>query len=137
LKTKVELDGRDYLQVETDASGTKVSMLGCTEFMEMMQKMKRHFGVDIAKWPLPEGTDHSSILLREMVLKLRGEWVFPVEKEQICRCLSVSARIIDQAIVGGAHTSEKVTKVTSASSACGSCRPDIQKIIDFRLKKFI
>ncbi len=39
---------------------------------EMMQKMRRHFGNDVAKWPMPEGQDHSSLLLKEMILKLQG-----------------------------------------------------------------
>jgi bacterioferritin-associated ferredoxin len=133
MKIKVELDDRDFLEVETDGSGLNVSMLGCTEFMEMMQKMKRHFGVDIRKWPLPEGTDHPSILLREMVLKLRGEWVFPISENLVCKCRSISARVIDQVVIAGAHTTDSVTKQTSASSACGTCRPDVQKIIDYRI----
>lgn len=135
MKIRVELEDRDFLEVESDGTSMKVFMLGCTEFMGMMQKMKKHFGVDISKWPLPEGQDHSSILLREMILKLRGEWVFPYSENEVCRCRSVSTKTVDQVVIAGAHTCENVTRQTSASSACGTCRPDVQKIIDYRLKK--
>lgn len=142
MKIKVELEGRDFIQVECagedlQAPGAvlNVSMMGCTEFMEMMQKMKRHFGVDISKWPLPESNDHSSMLLREMILKLRGEWKFPYEDIEICHCRTVATHVVDQAVIAGAHTPEIVTRQTSASTACGTCRPDVQKIINYRLGK--
>lgn len=142
MKIKVELEGRDYLEVECEGEDPSspgrvinVSLIGCTEFMEMMQKMKRHFGVDLAKWPLPEGQDHSSLLLREMILKLRGEWNFPYQEQEICHCRTISTHTVDQAVIAGAHTPEIVTRQTSASTACGTCRPEVQKIIDYRLGK--
>ncbi|MFM6928969.1 MAG: bacterioferritin-associated ferredoxin [Bdellovibrio sp.] len=141
MKIKVELDGRDFIEVECEGESSqapgrvlKVNYMGCTEFMEMMQKMRRHFGPDVAKWPLPEGKDHSSLLLAEMVLRLRGEWNFPYQEEEICHCRSISTHSVDQAIIAGAHTPEVVTRQTSASTACGTCRPEVQKIINYRLK---
>lgn len=142
MKIKVELEGRDFLEVEcagedprTPGPVLKVSMVGCTEFMDMMQMMKRNFGVDPSKWPLPETQDHSAMLLREMILKLRGEWKFPYEEDEVCHCRTISTQTIDQAILAGAHTPEIVTRQTSASTACGTCRPNVQKIIDYRLNK--
>lgn len=142
MKIKVELEGRDFLQVECEGENLqapgrilKVSMKGCTEFMEMMKKMKLHFGADLTKWPLPEGNDHSSILLREMILKLRGEWMLPYQEEELCHCRMVPTHAVDQAVIAGAHTPEIVTRQTSASTACGTCRPEVQKIIEYRLGK--
>lgn len=145
MKIKVELEGRDFIEVECEDENSlgsnipgavkKVTMLGCSEFMEMMQRMRRNFGVDLARWPLPEGHDHSSLLLKEMILKLRGEWAFPYAHSEVCHCRTVSAHAVDQAVVAGAHTTEVVTRQTSASTACGTCRPEVQKIIDYRLGK--
>lgn len=141
MKIKVELDGRDYIEVECEGTPQapgevrKVSILGCTEFMEMIQKMRRHFGADLAKWPIPEGHDHSSLLLKEMILKLRGQWQFPYHEDELCHCRTVPTHTVDQAIIAGAHTPEVVTRQTSASTACGTCRPEVQKIIDYRLGK--
>lgn len=142
MKIKVELEGRDYIEVECEgddlrAPGAvkKVSMLGCTEFIEMMQKMRKHFGNDVSQWPLPEGQDHSSLLLKEMILKLRGEWNFPYDEDELCHCRTVPTHTVDQAIIAGAHTPEIVTRQTSASTACGTCRPNVQKMIDYRLGK--
>lgn len=142
MKLKVELDGRDCLEVECEGDDpsapgkmTKVKMLGCTEFLDLMQKMRRHFGVDIAQWPLPEGRDHSSILVREMILKLQGRWNFPYQHRELCHCRTVEAHVVDQAVIAGAHSTEVVSRQTSASTACGTCRPEVQKIIDYRLNK--
>lgn len=142
MKIKVELEGRDILEVECQGDNlqapgavTKVSMVGCSEFLEKMQQMRKDFGADLAKWPVPEGQDHSSVLLREMVLRLRGQWKFPYEDAETCHCRSVATHLVDQAIIAGAHTTDMVTRVTSASTACGTCRPDVQKMIDYRLQR--
>lgn len=140
MKMKVELAGRDYIEVEFAGENPqepgplkRVSFLGCSEFMEMMKEMRIQFGNDISKWSFPDGKDHSSLLLKEMILKLRGEWKFPYEHEELCHCRAVSAYIVDQAVIGGAHTPEVVTRQTSASSACGTCRGEVEKIINYRL----
>ena len=138
MKVKVELEGRDFLEVEcTSIPGpvTRVSFMGCTEFMSMMQSMRKNFGVDISKWPLPETNDHGAILLREMILKLRGEWDFPYKEDEVCHCRTVATHTVDQAVIAGAHSTDKVTRQTSLSTACGTCRPEVQKIIDYRLGK--
>ena len=142
MKIKVELEGRDYIEVECEGDNPqapgavkKVRMLGCTDFMSMMQTLRKNFGVDISKWPVPQGHDHSSLLLKEMILKLRGEWAFPYAEDELCHCRTVPTHTVDQAIIAGAHSPEIVTRQTSASTACGTCRPEVQKIIDYRLGK--
>ncbi|WP_347356624.1 (2Fe-2S)-binding protein [Bdellovibrio sp.] len=142
MKIKVELDGRDFIEVQCQGDNPqapgaveKVSIMGCSQFMDMMQTMRKHFGADLKKWPLPEAQDHSSLLLREMILKLRGEWAFPYGEEELCHCRSVPAHTVDQAIIAGAHTTDVVSRQTNASTNCGTCRPEVQKIIDFRLGK--
>jgi bacterioferritin-associated ferredoxin len=142
MKIKVELDGRDFIEVECEGETPsalgrvlKVSHVGCTEFMDMMKKMRRHFGADISKWPVPEGQDHSSLLLREMVLRLRGEWQAVSAEVEVCHCRGISAHTIDQAIIAGAFTPEVVTRQTSASAQCGTCRPEVHKMIQYRLNQ--
>jgi bacterioferritin-associated ferredoxin len=130
-KIIVELDGRDRIEVD----GAKVRFRGCSELTDLMMSMHKSFGADIRKWPLPTGGSHSEILLRELVLKLRGEWDFPYKEAEVCHCRNVACRIIDQAVVAGAHSTEIVSRQTSASTACGTCRPEVQKIINYRLGK--
>lgn len=140
MKIKVELEGRDYIEVECEGEdpkspGTlkKVSFLGCSTFLQTMQDLRKEFGPDLRKWSLPQGHDHSSLLIKEMILKLRGEWAFPYDEEELCHCRTIPTHTVDQAIIAGAHTPEVVTRQTSASTACGTCRPNVQKIINYRL----
>lgn len=48
----------------------------------------------------------------------------------ICRCHGITETTIRQAItVGGAKTLDEVVAATRAGSGCGTCRPDISKLI--------
>jgi bacterioferritin-associated ferredoxin len=132
-KFSVGLDGRDHIEVNMETPTPKVQFRGCTELMGLMQGMRKNFGVNIQQWPVPNGSGHSEILLRELILQLRGDWNYPYKEAEVCHCRTVSCRTVDQAIVSGAHTTEIVSRQTSASTACGTCRPDVQKMIDYRL----
>lgn len=132
-KFSVGLDGRDHIEVNMEGATPKVQFRGCTELMDLMQSMRKSFGIDLKQWPVPNGTTHSEILLRELILQLRGEWRYPYKEEEVCHCRSVACRTIDQAIIAGAHTTDIVSRQTSASTACGTCRPDVQKMIEYRL----
>lgn len=135
---RAELKGRDLIEIEfSDANpGEKprVKALGCTQLLSLVRKFQIQFGQDPKAWPLPKGVSHSELLLKEVLLKSRGQWSFPFQEVELCHCRSVPAELVDQAIVAGAHQCEVVGRQTSASTSCGTCRPDVQKIIDFRLK---
>lgn len=132
-KFSVTLEGRDHIEVKTEGPAPKVQFRGCSELMDLMQSMRKNFGVDIKLWPMPHGTSHSEILLRELILKLRGEWNYPYKDVDLCHCRGVSCHTVDQAIIAGAHDTSTVSRQTSASTNCGTCRPEVQKMIDYRL----
>lgn len=132
-KFSVGLEGRDRIEVNMEGQASKVSFRGCTELMGLMQSMRKNFGIDLSQWPVPNGPSHSEILLRELVLRLRGEWQYPYQEAEVCHCRNVTCHTIDQAIIAGAHSGEIVSRQTSASTACGTCRPEVQKMIDYRL----
>lgn len=132
-KISVELEGRDQVDVEIDGPAAQVHVRGCTEMLGLMHKLRKNFGANLKQWPLPKGATHSEILLRELILKLRGEWNYPYKEDEVCHCRSVSTHTIDQAIIAGAHTTDMVSRQTSASTACGTCRLDVQRMIQYRL----
>ena len=129
-KITVELEGRDLIEVD----GNKVRFRGCSELMLLMKQMKKEHGPQIRQWPAPEGATHSQLLLKEMILKLANKWSYPFKEAEVCHCRNVSCRTVDQAIIAGAHTTGVVSRQTSASTACGICRPDVQNMIDYRLQ---
>jgi assimilatory nitrate reductase catalytic subunit len=47
----------------------------------------------------------------------------------VCACLKVGAKTIETAIAKGASTPDAVGKATGAGTNCGSCRPEIARMI--------
>lgn len=135
---RAELKGRDLIELEfpekESSAKPRLKAIGCTELLSLIRRFQVQFGKDPNSWPLPKGSSHSELLLKEVLMKSRGLWDFPYKDAELCHCRSVPTENVDQAIVAGAHRPEVVSRQTSASTACGTCRPDVQKIIDFRLK---
>jgi assimilatory nitrate reductase catalytic subunit len=54
----------------------------------------------------------------------------PVDKgPMVCACLKVGGKAIEAAIIGGASTADAVGAATGAGTNCGSCRPEISRMI--------
>lgn len=131
---KSELVGRDLIEIDLSMAKPRIRVVGCSELLGLMRKFQVQFGNDPMLWPIPQGLSHGELLLKEVLLKSRGEWVYPYEHIELCHCRAVPTETVDQAIIAGAHTAVMVSRRTSASTACGTCRGDVQKIINFRLK---
>ncbi|MES3038611.1 MAG: (2Fe-2S)-binding protein [Bdellovibrionota bacterium] len=133
---RVELDGQDELVFEAKADGKfRISVIGCSHLMEKVKTLRSKNGTDPRKWEVPNGDHHSDLLLREFILRCQGKWQFPYAHDEVCHCRMISTKIVDQAIIRGAHTPEAVSLQTSASTACGTCRPEVYKIINYRLNR--
>lgn len=131
MKVIAELISQDYLEANTeDASHLKV--VGCQEVLQLIRQFQASYGRDLSVWPLPTGEAHSEMLLRELLLKRMGKWEFPYQHVELCHCRAVTAEKVDQMIVAGAQTPAQVSRLTMASTACGTCRPDVEKIIQYR-----
>ena len=55
----------------------------------------------------------------------------------VCACRNVRAEAIAAAIAGGAISVDAVAEVTTAGSACGSCRPEIVRMLGPRTPKAV
>lgn len=133
MKYVAELKGRDLLEAEISNSQVQLKVVGCSQLLELVRQLKNQ-NPDPRQWPLPKGNSHSEILVRELILKAKGEWAFPYQEIELCHCRAIPAEDVDQAIIAGAHTPEQVSRQTSASTACGTCRPDVEKILKYRLR---
>lgn len=132
--TKCELLGQDEINLEPNGKGGwKFSAVACHELSQLILDMKSKHGSDVHTWPAPEGVSHAAVLLREFILKVKGQFVDPYPHEELCHCRSVPAAIVKKAILSGAHTVELVGQITTAGTACGTCRPDTEKLIRFHL----
>jgi bacterioferritin-associated ferredoxin len=107
---------------------------GCLSFLTLSQKMKAKLLGPVGDLLPPSGKDHASMIWREMIAMIRGEWKLPVQQEELCHCRKISTQKVDRSIVFGAHTVEEVRKRTSANTGCGTCKSDVEALIENRLK---
>jgi bacterioferritin-associated ferredoxin len=80
----------------------------------------------------PLGQDHASMLVREVSLRLRNEFRPPYTEEEICHCRVISTAQVDRAVIAGCQSAREVAGETTASTSCGTCRPDLEAWIRFR-----
>jgi bacterioferritin-associated ferredoxin len=139
LTAKVDWPGREQAEIwleindQKQIKNAKLTGVGGTEFLNLLKSYRGMLQGALGDLPLPVGQSAAALCLRELILKIKGEWVYPYSEEEICHCRAVPTAVVDQAICTGAHTTKKVSEQTSASTACGTCRPDVAAILKFRL----
>lgn len=141
IRAEVRWEGREeatlVVEVSLDQAILKAQLhgIGGPEFLRAINDLRGRLRGRWNELVPPTGTSPSDLLLRELILRARQEWQFPYNEDECCHCRAVPTAVVDQAICYGAHTPAKVSALTSASTACGSCRPDVEAIIRYRLGK--
>ncbi len=137
----VGLAGRDHLQLnlQVDAHGlithAQLRGLGCPELMRLVAQWRPRLTGQLHEIATPEGEGHADLLMRELIWRAQGKWAPPYRDEEICHCRSIATHSVDEAIVAGAHTPQEVSRQTSASTGCGTCRPNVEEMIAYRLRR--
>lgn len=49
----------------------------------------------------------------------------------VCNCLNITNGMIKDAVYSGANTLEEVQEATGASTVCGACLDDVERLVDF------
>ena len=112
-----------------------LKMTGCLAFLKKGEQIKTDLKGAVTDLPIPKGTNHESIIWREIILKIQSDWEDPVNSNELCHCRKVSTEKVDRAIVYGAHNVEQIRSYTSANTGCGTCLGDVQKLLVNRLGK--
>lgn len=139
LEVAVSLSARDEVNLtaklkEEVLTEVKIRAIGCYPFLQRVDRLRQTLeGQRLDQIELPQENDHSSILIRELLLKMKEEWLFPYTETELCHCRVVSTEFVDRAVVNGAFSAEDVARATSAGTGCGTCRKDTEKIIQYRL----
>lgn len=130
-KIVVEILAGDRIEADRSSGQWKFTGVFCSACAKLVSELRKA-GEDPQAWPLPVGTDHSSMLVRELILRARGNWSYPFQDHEICHCRAIPVLAVDQAILSGAQSAEEVSLLTTASTACGTCRPDVLAILSYR-----
>ena len=49
----------------------------------------------------------------------------------VCYCLNITNGMIKDAVYAGASTLEEAQEATGATTACGACTDDVQRLVDY------
>lgn len=130
------LKNRDEVYISKKANGRySFKAVGCTLFLRQLTLFFDLINKEgLESIEEPQGNGHIDILIREILAKLKGEWNFPCLEEELCHCRKISTSDVDQAIVSGIHKLKGIGEECSAGITCGSCQPDIEKLLSFRLR---
>lgn len=136
MKISVGLENRDTLEIEVDSKGQVIEAKasGCLDLLTKMQTIKSLLPSPANQLFVFHDHLHSSLLINEALLKALNQWTYPYQEEELCHCRAIPLAKVDAAIVAGFHTVEEIAEQTSAGTACGTCRGDSQKCIEWRLK---
>ncbi len=155
LVVEVVFLGRDRASVTIEFEGDrssapirslKFSGSGCSDFLHSLSD----FEARVMKLPkekrllsgsadfdllVSTGSDHVSMLIRELILRARDSFELPYKDVELCHCRAVPTEVVDRAIVSGCHSVQSVARMTSAGTSCGTCKPDTESLIAYRLKR--
>lgn len=137
IKIERKISGREELTLvleldqENDIISAQLKAIGPLNFLQLINKWRAFLVGPLNDLLVPEPKDTGTMLLREVILKAKGQWFPPYTQAQICHCRSVPTVKVEEAILVGAHTPETVSRMTSASTACGTCQPDVKALIEY------
>jgi bacterioferritin-associated ferredoxin len=134
-KFTVELENRDRIEIQCDDSGTvsAIRASGCLDLLNKVKTIKGLLPASAKKLFVFQDHEHSSLMLNEVLLRALGKWDLPYKEVELCHCRAVPLKNVEAAIISGFHTVEQIAEQTSAGTACGTCRPNTQSCIDYRL----
>ncbi|MCB9024874.1 MAG: (2Fe-2S)-binding protein [Bdellovibrionaceae bacterium] len=137
IKIERKIPGREEvllvleLDQEKNIKSAQLKALGPLKFLQLINKWRGLLIGPLTELSVPNPVDTGSMLLREVILKAKGQWLPPYTQLQICHCRSVPTAKVEEAILVGAHSAESVSRMTSASTACGTCQPDVKDLIEY------
>ena len=131
--------GRESLEITLEIDGeniqsSQIKSTGCLNFLKLSQEIKKTLTGPLSELTPPTGSDHSSMIWREMIMTIQEEWQLPVTQDELCHCRKVTTEQVDRSVVYGAHTIDEVRLRTSANTGCGTCKEDVASLISNRLK---
>ncbi len=136
----LKIPGREQLELHVDVNpegeihAARLTGIGDLRFLTHLREYGKRLKGRVKDLPLPEGRSTAELMIAEAVSKLRNDWNPAFTDDEVCHCRNVPLKIVDAAVLCGAHTPEKVSAWTSASTACGTCRPDVETHLRFRLR---
>jgi bacterioferritin-associated ferredoxin len=88
---------------------------------------------DPKSWPISAEHSSEALILKEFILKAKGQWNPPYQEEMICFCRSIETQQICEAIISGVHHIDDLRELTTVNTGCGTCQDRIEDLIKYYL----
>ena len=123
-------------QAEISLKDGVINVIGSMSLLAKLNQLRKISGNNPAVWPVLEALEtEDDLLVNEFILKCKSEFKLAYEHAELCHCRMIPAEKVFDAIKQGCKTVDDVGRTTLAGTGCGSCRPDIEKLLtQFRLK---
>ena len=122
-----EIVCRDKIQITEENAELKIFARGSLSFLKEVEKLRKKLSDrDSAREYLKTlvNKDSNSLLLKELLQKYLGECQPSYTEKELCHCRAVDTDLVIDSIYLGANDIEKIGKMCSAGTSCGTCQPD-------------
>jgi bacterioferritin-associated ferredoxin len=123
FKAFVEMKKNDHGHFE-------VVVQGSLKLIELVNQLKKQYGVNPHQWPLQDSKNSESFIINEFIQKVKGEYKPCYSHNELCHCRMISTEKVINSIKDGSLTLQDVSRTTLAGTGCGSCHKDIEALID-------
>ncbi len=115
-------------------SEKSLSFSGPIQLQNKINAVIRDFGKNPVNWP-PQGVvDGYDILLNEFILKCQNNYKIPYKHDEICHCRMVQTEKVLNTIKQDLFSVAEIGRVTMAGTGCGSCKKDIDDLLNYLIK---
>jgi bacterioferritin-associated ferredoxin len=125
MKVSVHIPFQASISFEND----QIEAVGSKYLLQKLSELLKIEGPSPRLWKSIHPADCSeSILINEFIQKINQiPWAY--SHEELCHCRLINTESVCNAIKAGCRTVADVSRTTLAGTGCGSCRKDIQTLI--------
>lgn len=131
----IQIQNRDELElkIELDPNGeileAELTGIGGPELLEVIKDWRIKLKGNIGTLSMPSSSHYADLMMKSLLQRAQGKWATQMPDHEVCHCRAVSLQKIENAILAGAQTPEKISRWTQASTQCGTCRKDVIEIL--------
>ncbi len=121
-------------QSRLEFDGERVQISGSLRLLQLADGKKQAEGADPRLWqPILQAELNEELLINAFIRKVKNPVSTP-EHDEVCHCRMVSRDKIESAIYQGCRDVNGISQRTLAGTGCGSCRPDLERMLHIILK---
>lgn len=119
---------------EISFDGHAVQFIGPIELEDLILEQVQKYGKNPMRWVTIKEAKPYSIFLNIFILKTQNKYDPPYKHEELCHCRLVPAIKVIESICQGNFEVAEISRTTLAGTGCGSCKKDIDDMINYHIK---